>query len=481
MMSPENKNINKKKKIKSSINLFGDGGHDELKIHINTQTHTQTNEQENTSSKRQQLGVWLSGILAGKLSIDGGRLSFQYEEGYLVLAREKSLTPLTQSLPLQQHEFEDQQCRPYFAGLLPEGHLRQLIAKQHQISRQNDFALLQLIGGECAGAISLMPIDETFSDHQTQDVKWLNDSELINVLDQLPQRPMLAGVDGLRLSLAGAQDKLPVIVDGQRIGIPRPGQVSTHIMKPAISSITDSVINEAFCMSLARDIGIKTAKTNIFKIRDRLVLLVERYDRLSKPKRTDESGQVAATNALLANKRLHQEDFCQAMGITPELKYQNEGGPDFNQCFELVRRVTQPSAPQLLHLLDASIFNALIGNHDAHGKNFSLLYKISVPEVAPLYDLLSTAIYPQLTVKMAMKIGSKYKFTEIYERDWSKLADDTGMSKAQTRQRILQIAKQLPIAANNLAKLPEFNHQDIVKKITLLIENRAELSIKRLK
>jgi len=148
--------------------------------------------------------------------------------------------------------------------------------------------------------------------------------------------------------------------------------------------------------------------------------------------------------------RQHQEDFCQALGVIPELKYQNEGGPDLAQCFDLVRRVTRPSAPQVLRLLDYVVFNALIGNHDAHAKNFSLLYVGKAPILAPLYDTLSTAVYPGLTPKMAMKLGSKYNFSEVQARHWDQFAQAAGLAKAQARKRILELARQLPPAARKL-------------------------------
>ncbi len=143
---------------------------------------------------------------------------------------------------------------------------------------------------------------------------------------------MLAGKDGLRLSLAGAQDKLPVVFDGARIGLPLAGEPSSHILKPAIHSIQDSVINEGVCMALAETMQLKPAKSKVHQVLDRSFLLVERYDRL-----IDGQGY---------RQRLHQEDFCQALGVVPELKYQNKGGPDLVQCFDLVRRATRPNAPQ---------------------------------------------------------------------------------------------------------------------------------------
>ena len=168
--------------------------------------------------------------------------------------------PLSQSLPLQVEPFSDQKCRPFFAGLLPEGQLRQRLARQCQISQGNDFGLLAAIGGDCAGAVRLRVSDQAA---QPASVEWLEPDQLIALLDELPQRPMLAQRDGLRLSLAGAQDKLPVVFDGARVGLPRGDAASTHILKPAIAAVEGSVINEAFCMALGQAMGLQVADTEI--------------------------------------------------------------------------------------------------------------------------------------------------------------------------------------------------------------------------
>jgi serine/threonine-protein kinase HipA len=155
-------------------------------------------------------------------------------------------------LPLQAAPFDDRQCLPCFAGLLPEGQMRRLIAQQFQVSGQNDFALLGHIGGECAGAVTFLRAGQQLStSNDVEDVKWLSDEEVVAILDELPRRPMLAGKDSLRPSLAGAQDKLPVVFDGCRLGLPRNGTPSSHILKPAIPAVEDSVTLEGFCMALA--------------------------------------------------------------------------------------------------------------------------------------------------------------------------------------------------------------------------------------
>jgi serine/threonine-protein kinase HipA len=414
------------------------------------------------------LDVWLLGAHIGTLSQVDGRLSFAYEPGATV--------PVSQSLPIRTEPFDDRATRPFFAGLLPEGGKRKQIAKTLQVSTQNDYALLDSLGGECAGAVTLLdPGQPPQALDAPREVRWLDPAQLLQVLDEMPLRPMRAGEDGLRLSLAGAQDKLPVVLDTDdaRIGLPLNGTPSTHILKPPIAGVDGSVFNEAFCMSLAVALKLDVASTQIQTIADgaqqRHYLLVQRYDRqVDHPTRP--------------GQRLHQEDFCQALGIVSEHKYQNEGGPGLAQAFALLRDTTRPSAPHTLKLLDYVVFNALIGNHDAHGKNFSLLYTPAGAVLTPLYDALCTAVYPTLTEKMAMKIGSKYKFSEVMARHWAQFALDAVLSPAQVKKRILDIAKRLPeLARANQATFQSLgNHHSVIDPIVTLIDQRCALTIRRL-
>ena len=413
-----------------------------------------------------KLLVYLFNDHVGTLGSTNGRLSFQYTPEFL---QKPNAASLSCSLPLQTEPFDDQLTRPFFAGLLPEGQMRRLIAQQLQVSGQNDFALLEHLGGECAGAVTFLEHEQaTYPFPEDDDVQWLTDDELLAVLDELPRRPMLAGTDGLRLSLAGAQDKLPVIFDGARIGLPRNGTASSHIVKPSIREIDESVINEGFCMALANAMQLTPATATIRHVKNRPFLLVERYDRT-----IDSEGR---------HQRLHQEDFCQALGVIPEMKYQNEGGPNLAQCFDLVRRVTRPNAPQILKLFDYVIFNALVGNHDAHAKNFSLLYSGKACFLSPSYDILSTAIYSELTQKMAMKIGSQYKFSEVHARHWEQFAEEAGLTKSQAKKRIVGLAKSLPFTARQLQADPfkGFVQREVVERIILLIEQRCALTVRRL-
>lgn len=413
-----------------------------------------------------ELEVWLFANHVGNLSRVEGKLCFCYTANWL---SQPNAAPLSVALPLQAAPFEDRQARPFFAGLLPDGNLRHMLAQQFQVSLQNDIALLEHMGGECAGAVTFLEPGQILRNEHVDDVQWLTDEEVITVLLKLPRRPMLADQQELRLSLAGAQNKLPVVVKGNRIGLPRYDTPSSHILKLPIDGVEDSVHNECFCLALARAIQLQPANAYVHTVLNHPFLLVERYDRIANDQKH--------------RKRLHQEDFCQALGIAPEIKYQNEGGPDLAQCFHLIRRATQPSGPQVLRLFNCIVFNTLIGNHDAHGKNFSLLYTEKIPTLAPLYDTLSTAIYPDLTPKMAMKIGGKYIFTEVQGRHWEQFAKSTCLAIAQARTGIIHMANLLPAAARQLQADPKhgFTGNKVVERIIALIEQRCQLTISRLR
>lgn len=402
----------------------------------------------------------------GQLTQTAGKIAFRYTHDWL---NHPDRCALSCSLPLDDQTFDDAQCRPFFAGLLPEGQLRKLLMRQFQLSDGNAFGLLNEIGGECAGAVTLSNAALASSKAEPPEVRWLKEKELANVLDKLPQRPMLAGDDGMRLSLAGAQDKLPVVMDGERIGLAMNGAPSTHILKSAITTLADSVSNEAFCLALASAVGIPAAQATIAHAGKHEFLLVARYDRF--------------TSADGTLQRLHQEDFCQALGHPSEAKYQNEGGPAFTDCFALLRNVTRPSAPAILQLLDYVFFNTLIGNHDAHAKNYSLAYTGKYPTLAPLYDALCTALYPDLTNKMAMKIGSQYTFKGCMPRHWEQFAKENGLATAQANKRLSSLARELPVAAQHVLARSEpfaFEKRDVLTRLIDTIEKRCATTLRRL-
>jgi serine/threonine-protein kinase HipA len=406
------------------------------------------------------LDVHLRRNFVGQLIQDkNGQLAFLYAGGWL---NNPNAVPLSHSLPLRKEKFNRNECRGFFAGVLPDESKREIIAKNLGISARNDFAMLERIGGECAGAVTFVPAGQKLPE-RNGSYRPLSSEKLAEILKMLPRRPLMAGEDGIRLSLAGAQDKIAVHVHDQQISLPLGGAPSTHILKPAIEHFEGVVFNEALCMKLAHAIGLQTAKAEVGRVENIDYLLIERYDRSVLK---DPGG---AENL----EREHQEDFCQALGIIPENKYQNEGGPSLKQCFEILRGLSSAPVIDLQHLLDAVIFNFLIGNHDAHGKNFSLLYG-SQTRLAPLYDVLSTAYYPDLSKKMAMKIGGEYASEKVGPKNFDQLANETGLAKPMVKRRVQEVAETV------LSKTPELitGHQT-TQAVAALIQNRCTKALEK--
>jgi len=413
-----------------------------------------------------QLDVYSGTSLVGILEQDdAGQLHFAYAATWLAGGR---AWPLSQSLPLRATRFGNREARPFFAGLLPEAEKRDLVARALGITARNDFALLDKIGGECAGAITFMAHGALPQPSEgATGYRSIDETEIARILRLLPERPLLAGERRIRLSLAGAQDKLPVLLVDGGLALPLDGNPSSHILKPQIRRHEDTVHNEGFCLALARALAFPTIASELRKAGTESYLLVARYDRIRE---TDGS-----------LRRLHQEDICQALAIPPELKYQGEGGPTLRQCFQLVRQATTLPVVSLQQLLDAVVFNVLIGNNDAHGKNFSLLYGDRGVELAPLYDVSSTIVYPDLSPRFAMKVGDQHQFDDLHPRHWDRFAGQAGLGAPQVRRRLLSLARQAPRAAERVKEMfsASGQHRPIIDRIVALIHERASATLRR--
>jgi serine/threonine-protein kinase HipA len=406
------------------------------------------------------LEVWCFDEHAGTLVDGAGGLELAYAERWRAAGR----PPLSQSLPLDG-PFASGAVGAFFGGLLPEGAPRELVARNLGVSAENDFAMLAALGGDTAGAITLLP-DGAVPGPVGEDVEWLDDGELAVLLDELPTRPLHADADGeYRLSLAGAQDKLPVLLraDGT-VGLTKGRTPSTHILKTPIAHLDGTVANEALCLAIGGLLGVDVVLAFPRRVLDREFLLVERYDRAR-----DDGGV----------RRLHQEDFCQALGIPSRRKYQSEGGPSLVDCFALVRRAVSVPAREVLALLDAVMLSFLVGNHDAHGKNYSLLYLPESPKavLSPAYDVISTVVNPGLSRKMAMSIGGEYRPDYVRSRHLDQLLHQAGLGRAAARRRIRALAAAAPAAARQARSrlVDEGWDTPVLTRVIETVEHRAAL------
>lgn len=401
--------------------------------------------------------VYLNAERVGSLEQDdSGLLQFSYDQAWV---ETPDATPLSHSLPFQNDAFIGKKARPFFAGILPEEGPRKQIAKILGISDTNDFAMLAEIGGECAGAVSLLPEGITPTAPKGVQHRELTEPEIRQIVDELPRRPLMVGVDGLRLSLAGAQDKLPVIVHGNGIGLPLGGTPSTHILKPEPDRFPGLAANEMFCMTLARVVGLSVPDTAYRLVGDKPCMLVQRYDR-----QTDENGRTT---------RIHQEDFCQALGFPPERKYQAEGGPTLCDCISLLREWSTAPALDIPPFVDSLIFNVLIGNADAHGKNYSMLYFAGERRLSPFYDLVSTLAWPELSKKLAMKIGGCESVDAFTIGEWKKMANKANLGWPMARERMADTSNAMLNALDTVeAQTREYNG-DMAQQLRQIIGDRS--------
>lgn len=387
-----------------------------------------------------QLGVYYRSHPIGTITQrESGLMRFRYSEAWI---ESPVAFPISLSLPLDE-SFSDAASHHFFANLLPEGNVRQQVCRSLKISVDNDFQLLKAIGGDCAGALTITASDLGPPAHPaSQQYEPVTEEQLALWSAGTPDAfSAVTGQNEIRLSLAGAQDKLPVHVDGDQILIPLGNAPSTHILKFASPHYSHLPENETFITLLAQGVGLSAVDIRVRKSAKDPVALITRYDRRWS------SGEWI---------RLHQEDFCQAMGISPARKYEREGGPSLQQCVEIIRRHTSFPLADLQRLLQWTLFNLLVGNADGHGKNLSLLYEAGgAPTLAPFYDLVCTRNYKKIAREMAMNLGGTWDPDLITTKQLENLAHDFAFRPRvvleQTASLRDRVSTRLPSVVENYA------------------------------
>lgn len=387
-----------------------------------------------------RLNVWFGERQVGVLerrSESAVDVGFRYDRAWM---NDLSAFPISTTMPLSVEEHE---AYTWFMGLLPEAADLQKVSQILAVGAIDVFGLLRRMGDDLPGALEVREpgIDRA---NLNPRVLPLPDDELAKVIAHLPDRPLLVGERGVRMSLAGVQHKLAVVVDADRkvVGLPLDGYPSTHILKPRHPRWHGSVENEAFCLTLARRLKLNAAPCAIGRAGDIDYLLVKRYDR------------APGTNGVPV--RLHQEDLCQATGFPPYLKYEWDDdlaarGPSLKDCFLAVGRTTSPAAG-IRGFLDGLIFNLLVGNVDAHSKNYSLVIRPGSVAISPLYDVMNGGLYEEVTKDLAMTIGGQGRGDEVRAEHWTALATDNGLSGAQVKRRVKQLAQAALTEAPKLAR-----------------------------
>ncbi len=372
--------------------------------------------------------------------------------------------PISLSLPLREEPFAPAESRPFFDALLPEGAVREQVARQLRLPPGDSYALLEQLGRDCAGALQIAAAEQPTL---TPSTRWLDGGELDALVEQLPRRPlgMRAGDGRLRLSLAGVQRKAVLVRDeAGRFGEPLDGMPSTHILKPdpREDGLPGLAANECFCMRLALRCGLPTAAVELIVAADRPCLVVERFDR---------------DRTAWPPRRLHQEDLCQALGLMPDFKYQHADWqlPSHRALAELLDGHARQPGLDRLAAARAVVFHFLVGNADAHAKNVALLHLPDGVHLAPLYDVVATAAYPDLDTELALAIGDELDPKLIGVAHWSDLAHDFGLQPRAFERVRIELARQTLAEGRALRDeaRAEGWHDPVLDAIVELIAARA--------
>lgn len=406
------------------------------------------------------LNVWNNQRLVGYLwRNQTGAIGFRYDPEWLA----RDGFAISHTLPPGSDDFtpEDGLAHRFFANLLPEGGVREQIVRDLKISN-TDFNLLRAIGGECAGALSILPVEQQPSPHY--DYHPISDEELANLVARRGHVYTWSSNALPRLSLAGAQDKCPILVRDGNYLLPQQESPSSHILKFELADYRHLPAYETFTTQLAKAVGLPVVDIQLRSVGKTHYALIERYDRL-----WDDSGQV---------QRLHQEDFCQALGYGHERKYQGDGGPTFAQCYQLIQDVSSDPANDLQHLLRWQIFNVLAGNSDGHAKNLSLLYLASGEiRLTPFYDLVCTRAIERIDYHLAFAVGDERNPGVITRKNWEFLASQCDIRPQFLLNQVTEVATRLldNLAATKTSFESQYGTYPALQRIEQLVSKQCRL------
>lgn len=408
--------------------------------------------------------------IVGLIERDGTQTNFTYSDTW---RSHPGATPLSVPMPLTARRHSQAVIEPFLWNLLPDNdRVLARWGRQFAVTTSHPYGLIEAVGEDLPGAMTIVGADApTPVAAAGEQVDWLTNDDVAGLLAAVraDSSAWISTDSTGQWSLAGAQPKIALLHD-ETTGWGRPSgpTPTTHIIKPAVAGLDDHDLNEHLCLAAARRLGLTAASSEIATFGSEQAIVVERYDRKG-------------------TRRLHQEDLCQALGVHPETKYQNEGGPSAVDIISLFRRIMQRSiaAQTAERFIDALLFNWLIGGSDAHAKNYSLLLQGNAVRLAPLYDVASALPYDDIHVpkiKSAMKIGSHYKIASISRRSWEQLAADADVDATWIIRRGLDLAGRITDAFIEAAAQPAVTELEspLVPKLLAGIRAQSADCIRRL-
>ena len=318
-------------------------------------------------------------------------------------------------------------------GLLPDNPLTlDAWGKRYKVSPNNLFGLLAAVGEDCPGAIQLIEPGADLA--RREGVTWISEKDVAERIKALRADPGAARTmdDKGRVSLPGAHTKTALYKTGERWGVPNGRTPTTHILKPEPAAYPGLASNEHFTSLLLRELGLPSPTTQVINYGGIPVFITQRYDRF-----VGKDGMV---------RRIHQEDMCQAMGLPPQKKYQDEGGPGIPQIMEVLR-YSEDAEEDRDRFMRSQALNFVVANTDAHGKNYSILYAQGGKfRLAPLYDVACLGAYAEgrSSLELAMTVGGERLLKRIKPKHWTKVAVSSGYDPDRALAHVRDLLAKLP-------------------------------------
>lgn len=404
-----------------------------------------------------ELAVAYDGEAMGHLvEEDTGGWAFVYRPEFLAARPRGKMLSL--NFPPREPTYRGPELTALFRNLLPGGSIRRQLCQRLGVSEGNDFGLLGALGGDCPGALTLTPPAEQVR-ARASSVRLFSEQELRHVIAALPHQPLLADVEGARFCLPGERYKFPVRVEKDKLGVALGDIFSSHVVKPGRPDLRESVMNEAFCLELARASGLPAVDASV-RHGAVTVLLVARIDRKQR------DGVWTA---------VHMEDLCQLQGVPPECNFEREGGLSFTDCIDAIRRYSCVPAVDVRALLRWMMLCYFIGDGAGHAKQLAIVHRETGPRLAPFFGLMSTHVYPELNRRLAMRIGGEDRPDWLLPARWRAAARDAGIRASYVLELLRDMALELPPLAGSIAE--DFHRRNgyagVIRDIRRLIEQRA--------
>lgn len=404
------------------------------------------------------LKVYFNKEIVGELRLTKiDRYEFQYQDSWL---NDNRSFPISLALKLQSEPHDHVTTKSFFEGLVPEEDvLRHLKgASLKQIDSAFDF--LTIYGRDCAGALTILPSNiELMPQSELKKISW---SELSNAYIQNKNLAnLILNEEGGFFSLAGAQDKISLVKLNGEFFISKGDTPSTHIVKPPnrYHPSINTVYNEFFCMRLAKAISLNVPETELIES-EVSFYVIERFDRL-----------IVKNNIT----KLHQQDFCQALGVLNTQKYEILGGPTLKDNYQLILNNSSEVIHDSKRFLRWVFFNLLIGNNDCHAKNLSFIQQGLKLTLSPFYDLLSTSVYPTIRNKFALKIAGQVMWSEIKAKHLRLVEKELNLKNHFLSHLLQNTIEELEIALPIvLQELAIYKNLEVFEKISLEINRRIK-------